>query len=81
MYSLHKSLSVHNIFKLLVLHLVLKKRGKKAVAITYTGDGGASQGDFYEGINFAGAYHSPAIFVVQNNQFAISTPREMQSAA
>src|SRR5699024_7588708 len=35
--------------------LGLKKRGKKNVAITYTGDGGSSQGDFYEGINFAGA--------------------------
>ena len=61
--------------------LGLKKRGKKAVAITYTGDGGTSQGDFYEGINFAGAYKAPAIFVVQNNQFAISTPREKQTAA
>ena len=53
----------------------------KAVAITYTGDGGTSQGDFYEGINFAGAYKAPAIFIVQNNQFAISTPREKQTAA
>lgn len=61
--------------------LGLKKRGKKAVAITYTGDGGTSQGDFYEGINFAGAYKAPAIFIVQNNQFAISTPREKQTAA
>ncbi|MDQ0214805.1 pyruvate dehydrogenase E1 component alpha subunit [Oikeobacillus pervagus] len=61
--------------------LGLKKRGKKAVAITYTGDGGSSQGDFYEGINFAGAFNAPAIFVVQNNQFAISTPREKQTAA
>ncbi|WP_042455996.1 pyruvate dehydrogenase (acetyl-transferring) E1 component subunit alpha [Neobacillus dielmonensis] len=61
--------------------LGLKKRGKKAVAITYTGDGGTSQGDFYEGINFAGAYQAPAIFIVQNNQFAISTPREKQTAA
>ncbi len=60
--------------------LGLKKRGKKAVAITYTGDGGSSQGDFYEGINFAGAYGAPAIFVVQNNQFAISTPRDKQTA-
>lgn len=32
-------------------------------------------------MNFAGAYHAPAIFVVQNNKFAISTPREKQSAA
>ncbi len=61
--------------------LGIKKRGKKAVAITYTGDGGASQGDFYEGINFAGAYKAPAIFVVQNNRYAISTPVEKQSAA
>ncbi|WP_408010821.1 pyruvate dehydrogenase (acetyl-transferring) E1 component subunit alpha [Pseudalkalibacillus sp. A8] len=61
--------------------LGLKKRGKKNIAITYTGDGGASQGDFYEGINFAGAYNAPAVFVVQNNRFAISVPVEKQSAA
>lgn len=61
--------------------LGFQKRGTKAVAMTYTGDGGTSQGDFYEGINFAGAYRSPAIFIIQNNQFAISTPREMQTAA
>jgi pyruvate dehydrogenase E1 component alpha subunit len=61
--------------------LAFKKRGTKAVAITYTGDGGTSQGDFYEGINFAGAYKAPAIFIIQNNQFAISTPREKQTAA
>ncbi len=61
--------------------LGLKKRGEKAVAITYTGDGGASQGDFYEGINFAGAYKANNVFVVQNNHFAISVPVEKQSAA
>jgi pyruvate dehydrogenase E1 component alpha subunit len=61
--------------------LGLKKRGVKAVAITYTGDGGTSQGDFYEGMNFAGAFKAPAIFIAQNNQFAISTPREKQTAA
>lgn len=61
--------------------LGLQKRGSKTVAITYTGDGGSSQGDFYEGINFAGAFKSPAIFIVQNNQFAISTPREVQTSA
>ena len=58
-----------------------KKRGENAVAITYTGDGGASQGDFYEGINFAGAFGAQSIFVVQNNRFAISVPVEKQSAA
>ncbi|MDQ0217250.1 pyruvate dehydrogenase (acetyl-transferring) E1 component subunit alpha [Peribacillus cavernae] len=61
--------------------LGMKKKGAKSVAITYTGDGGASQGDFYEGINFAGAFKAPAIFIVQNNRFAISTPVEKQSAA
>lgn len=61
--------------------LGMQKRGLKSVAMTYTGDGGTSQGDFYEGINFAGAYRSPAIFVIQNNQFAISTPRNVQSAS
>ncbi|GEL08169.1 pyruvate dehydrogenase (acetyl-transferring) E1 component subunit alpha [Salisediminibacterium halotolerans] len=59
----------------------LKKNKEDAIAITYTGDGGASQGDFYEGVNFAGAFNSPAVFVVQNNQFAISVPVEKQSAA
>ena len=61
--------------------LGIQKRGKKEVAVTYTGDGGSSQGDFYEGINFAGAFKAPAIFIVQNNQYAISTPRELQTAA
>ena len=61
--------------------LGMQKRGKKAIAITYTGDGGSSQGDFYEGINFAGAFRVPAVFIVQNNQFAISTPRELQTSA
>lgn len=59
----------------------MKLRKKANVAVTYTGDGGASQGDFYEGMNFAGAFKSPAIFFVQNNRYAISTPVEKQSAA
>lgn len=61
--------------------LGMKKRGKKNVAVTYTGDGGTSQGDFYEGINFAGAFKAPAIFFVQNNFFAISVPVEKQTNA
>lgn len=61
--------------------LGLKMRNKKAVAVTYTGDGGTSQGDFYEGINFAGVFNTPAIFIVQNNRFAISTPVELQTKA
>lgn len=59
----------------------MKKKGEKNVVITYTGDGGSSQGDFYEGLNFAGAFNLPVIFVVQNNNYAISTPFEKQTAA
>lgn len=61
--------------------LGLKKRNKKNVAFTYTGDGGSSQGDFYEAINIAGAYKANAVFYIQNNGFAISTPRDKQSSA
>ncbi|MEY8291277.1 pyruvate dehydrogenase (acetyl-transferring) E1 component subunit alpha [Carnobacteriaceae bacterium 52-44] len=59
-----------------------KLAGKEnEVTITYTGDGGSSQGDVYEGINFAGRYKAPVIFVIQNNGYAISTPRDKQTAA
>lgn len=61
--------------------LGLKKRNKDAVAYAYTGDGGTSQGDFYEGMNFAGAYKANAVFFAQNNGYAISTPRSLQTAA
>ena len=61
--------------------LGLKKKGSSNVAYTYTGDGGTSEGDFYEGINFAGEYKVPALFIVQNNQYAISVPRKHQTAA
>lgn len=59
----------------------MKKRGKKNVAITYTGDGGSSEGDFYEGMNFAGAFKLPVIYFVQNNGYAISTPYSKQTAS
>ncbi len=61
--------------------LGLKKRGKQNVAFTYTGDGGSSQGDVYEGINFAGAFKANVVFYIQNNGYAISTPRHKQTAA
>src|SRR5699024_3803220 len=61
--------------------LGMKLRGKDAVAATYIGDGGTSQGEFYEGINYAGAYQAPAIFFVQNNHFAISVQVEKQTTA
>jgi len=58
-----------------------KLKKQKNVVVAYTGDGGSSQGDFYEGLNFAGAFNLPVVFIVQNNQYAISTPRSKQTAA
>ncbi len=55
------------------------KSGK--VVIGYVGDGGTSEGDFYESINFAGVFKLPLICLIENNQWAISIPRSMQSAA
>lgn len=61
--------------------MAFKKRKEQRVAITYTGDGGSSEGDFYEGMNFAGAFKLPVIYVVQNNGYAITTPFAKQTAA
>lgn len=58
-----------------------KLKNEKRVAITYTGDGGSSEGDFYEGLNFAGAFKVPAIYFVQNNGYAITTPFAKQTGA
>jgi pyruvate dehydrogenase E1 component alpha subunit len=58
-----------------------KLKGEKRVAITYTGDGGSSEGDFYEGMNFAGSFNLPVIYFVQNNGYAITTPFAKQTAA
>lgn len=61
--------------------MAFKRRGEKRIAITYTGDGGSSQGDFYEAMNFAGVFKLPAVFIVQNNRYAISTPVSKQTVA
>ncbi|WP_149453759.1 pyruvate dehydrogenase (acetyl-transferring) E1 component subunit alpha [Pasteuria penetrans] len=60
---------------------IKKHKETDRVVVTYTGDGGTSQGDFYEALNFAGVYCLPIIFVVQNNRYAISTPVAKQTAA
>ena len=52
---------------------------KKRVALTYIGDGGASTGDFHEGMNFAAVQKLPLICVIENNQYAYSTPVTRQS--
>lgn len=54
-------------------------RGTDEVAITFFGDGATSEGDFHEALNFAGVFATPTIFLCQNNQWAISVPREQQS--
>jgi len=46
-----------------------------SAVVTFVGDGATSQGDFYEAINFAGVWKAPVVFVIQNNQWAISLPR------
>jgi pyruvate dehydrogenase E1 component alpha subunit len=58
-----------------------KIRGDKTVAITYFGDGATSKGDFHEAMNFAGVFKTPTLFFCQNNQFAISVPRTIQTAS
>lgn len=57
----------------------LRLRGKDAVVMTYVGDGGSSEGDFHEALNLAGVVRAPIAFFLQNNQWAISTSRRVQS--
>ncbi|MFP4566129.1 MAG: pyruvate dehydrogenase (acetyl-transferring) E1 component subunit alpha [Spirochaetaceae bacterium] len=59
----------------------VKKAGTDQVVCACVGDGGASEGDFHEGLNFAGVWQVPVVFLVQNNQFAISVPSHRQTAA
>ncbi|HEX2830217.1 MAG TPA: pyruvate dehydrogenase (acetyl-transferring) E1 component subunit alpha [Burkholderiales bacterium] len=59
----------------------IKLKGEKRAVVCALGDGATSKGDFYEGMNAAGAWKLPVIFLVTNNQWAISVPRSVQSAA
>ncbi len=63
--------------------LALAKTFQKenSVVLTSTGDGGTSKGDFHEALNFAGVFHLPIIFAVENNQWAISLKRPRQTAS
>lgn len=58
-----------------------KIQKKDEVAIVYIGDGGTSHGEFHEGLNFGSVFHVPMIVIVQNNHWAISTPREKATKA
>lgn len=59
--------------------LAFKLRKEKRAAVAVIGDGGTSQGDFYESLNAAGAWQLPAVFVVSNNKWAISVPLAAQT--
>ena len=60
--------------------VAFKLRKQPRVAVTVLGDGGTSKGDFYEAINLAGDWRLPVVFVINNNQWAISCPRSAQTA-
>tara|TARA_B110000879_G_scaffold199419_1_gene272291 strand:- start:88 stop:1167 length:1080 start_codon:yes stop_codon:yes gene_type:complete len=57
-----------------------KYRKESRVAVTSIGEGGTSEGEFYEALNVAGAWNLPVVFIINNNQWAISVPREKQTA-
>ncbi|MGE3463333.1 MAG: pyruvate dehydrogenase (acetyl-transferring) E1 component subunit alpha [Pseudomonadales bacterium] len=57
----------------------MQRRGSDRVVMTFFGDGATSEGDFHEAMNFAGVYELPIVFLCQNNQWAISTPRDKQT--
>src|SRR5689334_1418136 len=58
-----------------------KLRGEDTVAMAFFGDGATSEGAFHEGVNLAAVMEAPAVFVCNNNQWAISTPLEAQTRA
>src|SRR4030081_1426978 len=60
--------------------LASKIRGDGGVSIVYFGDGASSKGDFHEGLNFAAIHKLPAIFMCENNHYAISVPSSKQMA-
>ncbi|MDX1782073.1 MAG: pyruvate dehydrogenase (acetyl-transferring) E1 component subunit alpha [Thalassovita sp.] len=61
--------------------LAMQQKGAPGVAVVVGGDGATSKGDFYEAMNIVGAWRLPAVFVINNNQWAISVRRVDQTAA
>jgi len=55
--------------------------GDDAATLCYFGDGATSEGDFHEGVNFAGVFDAPVVFFCENNNWAISLPRDQQTAS
>ena len=60
--------------------MAFKLRREPRCALTWFGDGSTSRGDFHEAMNWAGVQHLPVIFILENNQFAYSTPIKQQFA-
>ncbi len=58
-----------------------KHRGEDTVAVTYFGDGATSEVDFHSGMNFAGVWKTPTVFICANNLYAISVPYHKQTAS
>lgn len=59
----------------------IQYRQQARAVLVMCGDGATSKGDFLEALNVAGAWHLPLVFVINNNQWAISVPRKSQSGA
>jgi len=57
----------------------IKYNHKNEAVFTFIGDGGTSEGDFSEALNFAGVWQVPVVFTIQNNQYAISVPVSKQT--
>ena len=87
----HYGAAVHNILSTSspvatqLLHavgiaLAARIRGTDQVALTCLGEGSSNQGDFHEGLNFAGIHQLPVVFVVENNGYAISVPMALETA-
>ena len=60
--------------------MAFKLRRERRVALTWFGDGSTSRGDFHEAMNWAGVQKLPVVFVLENNQYAYSTPTSAQYA-
>jgi TPP-dependent pyruvate/acetoin dehydrogenase alpha subunit len=60
--------------------LAFKMRGEPRVAMTFFGEGSTANGQWHEAMNFAGVHRLPVVFVLENNQFAYSTPNRLEFA-
>jgi pyruvate dehydrogenase E1 component alpha subunit len=86
--NMHFGMREHDVFPLVSMlgtlcpvtvgaALAFKRRGEARVALTFWGDGAMATGDVHEGLNLAGVLQVPAVFVIQNNQYAYSTPTQL----